>query len=330
MLNIQKNVKLSEYSTFKIGGEAKEFVEVKNEKEFLEVINYVKENNLKFFILGGGSNVLFDDRGFEGIIIKISAPSPRRAQQGGPALGWQDTSLEFWAGYSLSSLVNFARDNNLTGLEWAVGIPGTIGGAVRGNAGAFGGAMADVIAEVKAYDTSELKVVNYELKNCDFGYRDSIFKKNPELVIVSAKIKLEKGDKEKIKEKMKEILKKRSIKQPKDWIGSAGSFFKNPIVEDEKLRKKFSAQGGPASGWEKKMKSRISDKRISAGWLIEEAGLKGEKFGNISVSDTNANFLINSGSGTMEEVLMAASIIKQKIRDKFGIEIQEEAKIVYY
>ena len=253
-------------------------------------------------------------------IIKISAPSPRRAQQGGPALGWQDTSLEFWAGYSLSSLVNFARGNDLTGLEWAVGIPGTIGGAVRGNAGAFGGVMADVIAEVKAYDTSELKVVNYELRNCDFGYRDSIFKKNPGLVIVSAKIKLEKGDKEKIKEKMKEILKKRSIKQPKDWTGSAGSFFKNPIVEDEKLRKSFEKETG----------NKAIENRVSAGWLIKEAGLKGEKFGNISVSDTNANFLINSGSGTMEEVLMAASIIKQKIRDKFGIELQEEAKIVYY
>ena len=316
MLEIQKNIKLSDYSTFKIGGPAEFFVEVENEEELLEAINYAKENNLKFFVLGGGSNILFADEGFDGIIIKISA-------QGGPASGWQNTSLKIWAGYSLSSLVNFAKENGLSGMEWASGIPGTIGGAIRGNAGAFGGDMSNAILEVKVLDTEEVqssKLKVFSNKECGFDYRNSIFKQNDNLVIVSAKIKLEKGNKEEIESKMKEILTKRAEKQPKGWIGSSGSFFKNPIVENGELIEKFEKDTG----------NKSMDGKIPAGWLIDEVGLRGKKIGNVMVSEENANFIINNDNGTAEEIVMLASIIKQKVRNEFGVQLKEEVKIVYY
>jgi len=313
MINVEKNIKLSDHSTFKIGGPAKEFAVVENENELVETLNYAKENNLKFFILGGGSNVLFDDKGFDGIIIKISA-------QGGPASGWQNTSLEIWAGDSLSSLVGAAKDNSLSGMEWASGIPGTIGGAVQGNCGAFGGEMAEVIETVKVYDISQQKIVNYKSEDCNFSYRSSIFKQNSNLIIVSVKIKLEKCKKEKIEEKTKEILNKRLEKQPKGWIGSVGSFFKNPVIESEDLRKKY----------ENETKNKIVEKKIPAGWLIDEVGFKGKKVGNVAVSDKNANFILNLGGGKAEEIMMLASIIKSKVRNQFGVQLEEEIKYVAY
>lgn len=310
MINIQKNVKLSQYSTFKIGGPAEFFVEVKNEEEFLEAMQYAKENNLKFFILGGGSNVLFDDKGFDGLIIKILNTE----------YDIQDAHIECGAGLPLSQLVNIAKENNLSGLEWATGIPGTVGGAVRGNAEAFKKSLADSIKEVKVYDVSKLKIKNYKLDDCQFNYRDSIFKRDNNLVIVSAKIKLEKGNKNKVEKEMKEISDRRFEKQPKGWVGSAGSFFMNPEVKNQDLIKLFEKDTG----------SKSVNGRIPAGWLIEEAGFKGKKIGKVMVSDKNANFIVNTGGGTAEEIIMLSSIIKQKIRVKFGIQLKEEVKIVYY
>lgn len=308
MLNIQKNIKLSDYSTFKIGGSAKEFAVVENENELVETLNYAKENNLKFFILGGGSNVLFDDKGFSGIIIKIQNTTYEI----------QDTNIECGAGLLLSQMVNITKDNSLSGMEWANGIPGTVGGAVRGNCGAFGGEMAEAIEAVKVYDASEQKIVNYKLEDCNFSYRSSIFKQNSNLIIVSVKIKLKKMDKKEIEEQMKEILNKRLEKQPKGF--SSGSFFKNPVIENQNLKKRFKKETG----------SKIIDNKIPAGWLIDEAGFKGKKVGNVMVSDKNANFILNLGGGKAEEIIMLASIIKSKVRNQFGVQLEEEVKYVNY
>lgn len=334
MLNIQKNVKLSEYSTFKIGGEAREFVEVGNEKEILEALEYVEKNSLRYFILGGGSNVLFDDKGFGGIVIRLTGKGEgiEIINEGDISIAGKEfresTTIQIrcWGGESLSSLVNFAKDNNLSGMEWSVGIPGTVGGAISGNAGAFDGSMGDLVENLKIFKILNFplpfskKVTNYNRKKCSFNYRSSIFKSKDSLVILSAKLNLQKEKTEVIGLKMKEYAQKRAEKQPVGWYGSAGSFFKNSVVNNSEIFGKF----------EREKKMFWKNERIPAGWLIEEAGLKGEKFGNISVSDVNANFLINNGGGTMEEVLIVAGIIKQKVRAKFGVELQEEVKVVYY
>ncbi|MDO8529477.1 MAG: UDP-N-acetylmuramate dehydrogenase [bacterium] len=308
MINIQKNVKLSNYSTFRIGGEAKEFVAVENEEEIIGALDYAKKNNLKFFILGGGSNVVFSDDGFDGLVIKMHTSY----------FIIHDSCIECGAGLLLSKAVSIAKGGELTGLEWAAGIPGTVGGAVRGNAGAFGKSMADIVNEVKNYNISESRIMNYELRSCDFSYRDSIFKKSPNLIIISAKIRLEKGNKKEIENKIKDIAKNRGEKQPKGWYGCAGSFFKNPVVENEELKHRFEKDSG----------ARTTQNRIPAGWLIEEAGLKGKKIGNVMVSEKSGNFIINNGGGTAKEIVMLVSIIKQKIRNEFGIQLEEEVKYV--
>ena len=344
MLNIQKNIKLADYSTFRIGGPAKEFVIVKSENELLEAINYTKENNLKFFILGGGSNVLFDDEGFDGLIVKIRNTKHQIFTSSVDGL---DTEINCDAGLLLSETVNIARDNNLSGLEWAAGIPGTIGGAVFGNTGAFGSDMSYVVSEIKVLDIKEvlsqrlirlwrknsnflsrrpageiqsdsLKLKVFSGGNCKFGYRDSIFKKNPNLIIISAKIKLEKKNRQEIENKMKEILKKRLEKQPKGF--SSGSFFVNPIVFDKKLKEKFEAENG----------AKCRDNKVPAGWLIDRAGLRGKKVERAMVSEKHANFIINDGSATSKDIVMLADIIKQEVKNKFGVELKEEVKYVSY
>lgn len=305
---MQKNIKLSDYSTFKIGGEAKFFVEVENKDELLEAIGYAADNKLEYFILGSGSNVLFGDSGFEGLVIKIGDKSHEI----------DGNFIECGAGLLLSEAVAIAKDNGLSGLEWAAGIPGTIGGGIRGNCGAFGGSMGDVISEVRAYKIDESRIMNYGPNECEFFYRDSIFKRNQNLIIVSARINLKKGNIEEIEDKMKSMLEQRLEKMPKGWAGCAGSFFKNPEVKDEKLREKFERQTG----------RNCVDGRIPAGWLVYEAGLTGKKIGNVMVGEKHGNFILNMGGGTAEEILMLVSIIKSKVRNEFGVQLEEEVKYV--
>lgn len=301
MINIQQNISLAPYTTFKIGGPARFFAEVQNEEELLEALNFAQKNNLEIFVLGGGSNILVSDEGFNGLVIKIIASLE---------------SLKCWAGNNLSEVVKLAKEHSLTGLEWAAGIPGTIGGAIRGNAGAYNFDMSGVVEEIKVIEIQELKIKTFNNKDCKFSYRSSIFKENKNLIMVSAILKLQKGDKAEIENKIKEILKKRSEKIPQGQ--SAGSFFQNPIVDNPELIKRFEKDTGIA----------CKDNKIPAGWLIEEVGLKGKKIGGAMVNEEHGNFVINKGSAKAQDVIILASLIKQQVRDKFGVELKEEVQYV--
>ena len=260
-MKIQKNVLLKNYTTFKIGGRAKYFFVAKTKKDLIEVINWAKEKKLPFSILGGGSNLLVSDRGFSGLVIKFGQP--------------------------LSSYVS-------KGLEWAVGIPGTLQGAVYGNAGAFGKSMKDVVGNVEVFDVDELRIKNYELSKCKFGYRDSIFKRKKNLIILSAEIKTKKSNPKKIKE----YLEYRKTTQPLNFP-SAGSVFKNP----------------PG---------------FSAGKLIEDCGLKGKRVGNVKISEKHANFIVNLGNGRhpptarAKDVKKLIDLAKKRVKNKFGVKLEEE------
>ncbi|MFZ2226353.1 MAG: UDP-N-acetylmuramate dehydrogenase [Candidatus Moraniibacteriota bacterium] len=301
-LNIQKNIPLAPFTTFKIGGPASFFVEVKDETELLEALDYAKEKGLEIFMLGGGSNVLFSDNGFDGLVIRMQ----------------ESKEDKYWAGNSLAGLVNFFKENSFTGLEWAMGIPGTIGGAVRGNAGAYGGQMADNLESVRALEISadRSNIREYEKKDCEFGYRDSLFKKNKKIIVLSVKLRLERGRKEAIAEKMQETITKRNVVVPKGL--SAGSFFQNPTVENLELRRKFEKDTG----------AKVQDGKVPAGWLIEEVGFCEKKIGGIVVSGKHANFFINDGTGTAEDVITLSSMIKQKLRKEFDVQIKEEVMYV--
>lgn len=293
---IQKNISLAKYTTFRIGGLAKFFAEVISEKELLETLNFAKENNLKIFILGGGSNVLISDDGFSGLVIRLKA----------------DSENDYWAGNSLASLVGLFKEKSLTNLEWATGIPGTIGGAVRGNAGAYGGCIADSIEGVRVLNLESREIVDYSNEDCQFDYRASIFKKNPQLIILAVRMMLEGGVREEIENKMKEIILKRNKKIPKGF--SPGSFFKNPIVEDKELISQFEESTG----------QKCQEQKIPAGWLIDGVGLRGKRIGGVMISEEHANFIVNVGDGTAQDVIMLASIIKQKVREQFSVQLREE------
>jgi len=316
-LNIQKNIPLAPLTTFKIGGPAKFFCEVASEEELIEAVEYAKDNKLAIFVLGGGSNILVSDEGFDGLVIRIQDTIHKI----------QDTKLECGAGLFLSEAVKLAKENSLSGLEWAAGIPGTIGGAVRGNAGAYGFDMNSIVSNVKVLviDSEEngsgkeiqsSKFKTFTNKECNFDYRGSVFKENKNLIILSCVLELRKGDQAEIGGKMRDIVKKRMEKIPKD--PSPGSFFQNPTVQDGELIKKFERDTGCV----------CRNKKIPAGWLIDEAGLRGKKMGGVAVSEKHGNFVINLGAGKAQDVVMLASLIKMKIRDEFGVQLKEEIQYV--
>lgn len=307
MLNIQKNIPLAKYTTFRIGGPAKYYAEVKTLEELKEALEYAKKNNLEFFVMGGGSNLLVSDKGFNGLAIKIKLND----------IKIEGEKVEVGAGVFLAKVVRDSAENNLSGMEWASGIPGTLGGAVRGNAGAYGGETKDVLESVNVLDTEKMEIKICSNSECDFKYRHSLFKNSPKLIIISAVLKLYKGDKEKIQKKMQEIIMGRIKKLPQS-APSAGSFFINPVVNNEKLIKEFEEEKGVKS----------KEGKLPAGWLIEKAGLKGKKMGGAVVNEMQTNYILNTGQATAEDVIILSSFIKQKVRDKFGVELKEEVQLV--
>lgn len=311
-MDIKENIILASYTTLRVGGPAKFFCEAKNEKEILEALEFAEEKKLPVFVLGGGSNILVSDKGFDGLVIKILNTKYRIL----------DTKIDCGAGCLLSKIVSESVKAGLTGLEWAAGIPGTVGGAVWGNAGAFGYCIAEAVESVKVIDTGALStgslaVLGMTASGCQFSYRDSIFKENPNLIIFSVLLKLKKGDSVKSQQKVKEILAARKEKQP-FYFPSSGSFFKNPIVKNRKIVEEYKRDTGNKS--EKGV--------IPAGYIIEALGLKGKKIGGAQVSDKHANFIMNTGKAKAEDFIILAAIIKTRVRNKFGIQLKEEVQMV--
>ena len=251
---IKTNIPLKNYTTFKIGGKAKYFFEAKTKKDLIKAITSAKKLKLPFFILGGGSNLLVSDKGFNGLVIKFGQP--------------------------LALYVS-------KGLEWAAGIPGTIQGAVYGNAGAFGKSMKDVVERVEVFDVDTEKIKIFKNKDCQFGYRDSIFKKKKNLVILSVKIKSGKSNLKKIKE----YLNYRKEHHPQ--LPSAGSVFKN-VGE------------------------------TPAAILIHQAGLTGKKIGDAQISEKHSNFIVNLGKAKAKDVLKLIKLVKKKVKERFKINLEEE------
>ncbi len=277
---IKENEILTNHSTFKIGGPARYFVVAKSKEEILEAIEFAKQKNLPFFILGGGSNILFSDKGFDGIIIKIQNTKYKI----------QDENIIASAGMSFAKLISQSVENGLSGLEWGVGIPGTIGGCAAGNCGAYGHDISESVRKITTLDKE------YSKDECQFSYRKSKFKnsENKE-IILEIELKLEKGDKEKNQEKIKNILSNRRGKIPP--YPSIGCIFKNP-------------------------------KPLSAKNLIEQCGLSGKQIGGARISELHANFIVNVGRATSEDVLTLINLCKEKVREKFSIGLEEEIVVV--
>jgi UDP-N-acetylmuramate dehydrogenase len=283
-MKLKKNEPLSRHTTFRIGGPAKYFIEAKTAEELALALDFARENKLKTFFLGKGSNVLFSDKGFEGVVIK---PAFSRVVI-------KNETMIAEAGASLHKIVNLAMNHSLSGLEGVVGIPGSVGGAVAMNAGVGERALGDLVIRVWGLGTRGL-VKTFTKKRCQFGYRKSIFQKG-KWVILKVELGLKKGDKQVIRQTIKEMWKKRLEKQPYD-MPSAGSVFKNP-------------------------------KGDFAGRLIEAAGCKRMEVGDAQVSEKHANFIVNLGKAKAWQVKKLMDIVKIKVQKKFKIALQPEIKLV--
>ena len=352
-IKIQKNISLSKYTSFKIGGPAKYFCAAENNDEIKEALKFAEKNKLKVFVLGGGSNLLISDKGFDGIVIKIQDTRYKI----------QDTNIICGGGLPLAKLVSESVKNNLTGFEWAAGIPGTVGGAVVNNAGANGSSMSDVVDEVEILEipllpslTSPKKGgtigiphlaspkrggtnvpplkreglvlpllggvrggIKLANKQCQFSYRDSVFKKDKRFIILSVVLKLKKGNQDESEKTILKILKSRKEKQPLEYP-SAGSIFKNPVVDDSHLTKLIKEYP--------ELKTIAKNNTIPAGWLIENSELKSKKIGGAMISEKHCNFIINFNNAKAEDVIILISLIKQKMRMRFGIQLKEEIEYV--
>lgn len=306
IMQIQNNIELSNYTSFKIGGLARYFVEIKNELDLKEVFLWLKEKKEKYLILAGGSNVLINDGIFEGLVIRISNND----------LFVRGDRLECGAGASLAKSLSLAVRESLGGLEWAVGIPGSTGGAVRGNAGAFGGQIGDLVEIVEVFNLKKNKIEVLSNKDCLFSYRDSVFKeKKDEYIIWKVFLKLKKREQSEIQSLLSNYLERRVKTQPR--LPSAGSVFKNldaDMIKDVNIDLYERARE----------KNIIKDGLIAAGWVIDQLDLRGKKIGDVKISLEHANFIVNTGQAKAENVVMLISFIKQQVRDKFKIQLQEE------
>lgn len=284
---VEENAPMSKYTSFKAGGTAALLITPVSVSSLREIILFCKENEIPYFILGNGSNVLVRDEGFDGAVIHLGAALSKITLK-------DENTIVVEAGASLKSICMFALEHSLAGLEFAYGIPGTLGGAVYMNAGAYGGEMKDVLKSVSHIDRDgELGLS--EKENLDLSYRHSAYSDNG-FTVTSAEIELQKGNYDEIKAKMNELMSKRRSKQPIEYP-SAGSTFKRP-------------------------------EGYFAGSLIEECGLKGKCIGGAEVSTKHAGFIINKNKATATDILDLIKFVQDTVFEKHGVQLEPEVKII--
>ena len=285
-LKILRDEPMKSHTSFRIGGPARLFVEPSDEAQLVSVCRRLKELGTEPLVIGRGSNLLVRDEGFEGIVIHLGEDFARVRVTG--------SSIYAEAGASLASVASAAMQQGLTGMEFAHGIPGSLGGALFMNAGAYGGEMSQIVEHVRYLD-AEGNIREREVKDCAYGYRHSIFEDEPS-VILGAKILLSEGDREAIAARMKELSEKRIASQPLDKP-SAGSTFKRP-----------------ATGY--------------AAAMIDQSGLKGFSVGGAQVSEKHAGFVINAGDASCADVKELMAQVQKKVFENFGVMLEPEVRIV--
>lgn len=303
----KEKVLLSAYSNYRIGGPARYFFIAKNLGQLETAVKEARERSIPVFILGGGTNLLIPDSGFPGLVLK---PDLRE-------LAREKNSIRAGAGILISDLLKFALKERLSGLEWAGGLPGTLGGAIRGNAGAFGGEIKDCIVSVLSLDTATGKTIVRKGKECRFKYRSSVFKeKKGREIILSAVLALAPGDPVRIRAGMREKIAYRKAKHPLEYP-NIGSIFKNvPVTEIPRSRKKelvHNVKLDPIPV-------------IPTARLLSAAGLKGRARGGAMISLKHPNYIVNAGGAREKDVIALMELVKRTVKKKFGVELHEEVE----
>lgn len=287
-LIILKDELLSKHTTFKIGGPATMLAEPRDIRQLARLIFMARKNNVRYMVIGNGSDVLFSDKGFGGLVIKTYPNF-------GAIILEENGILRAEAGARLSQVACVAADNSLSGLEFAHGIPGTIGGAIFMNAGAYGGEMAGLVLRSCIIDSNgDLRMISQQ--EHEFGYRQSVFKENTDYTLLYTELQLASGSSAEIRAKMADFSARRRQSQPLD-MPSAGSAFKRP-------------QNGYAAQ------------------MIEECGLKGFKIGGAQVSEKHAGFIVNTGNATCEDVCAVMNHVEQEVFRAKGIKLEREIQVV--
>ncbi len=280
--NILFNEPMSRHTTFRVGGAAKCLIKINNKEQLKKLVPYLQITGQKYFILGNGSNLLVGDRGYSGIVVKLD--------DGNGSITVEGERMKVSAGTLLGKAAMEAKENSLTGMEFASGIPGTIGGAIVMNAGAYGGEMKQIVESVEVMNR-EGEILVLDNDTMEFGYRTSVIKSRP-FVILETVLALKKGDKEEIGAKMEDLAKQRREKQPLEYA-SAGSTFKRP-------------------------------EGYFAGKLIMDAGLRGFSIGGARVSEKHCGFVINSGNATAADIREVIEEVQQCVKAKFGVALERE------
>ncbi len=284
-ITVCENISCKQLTTFKVGGECTA-VFPQNIDAFIRTLEYLKQQEIKHIVLGNGSNVVFSDNGYDGIVVVTTDMK---------SVCVCDNAINAECGAPLHAVCTKALDNSLCGVQFAYGIPGTVGGAVFMNAGAYDGEIKDVVKSVKCYSYSDGKVITLSNEECGFAYRYSDFQNNG-LIVLSAEFVLKNGNREQIKAEMTDIISRRKDKQPLNYP-SAGSAFK-------RYPGKYTAK------------------------MIDEAGLKGYKCGGAQVSEKHAGFIVNVGGATCENIKELVDTIKREIKLKEGIDIECEIRFI--
>ena len=273
---------MSRHTTFRVGGEAECMAVVETKEELSQLISYLGRIEQDYFVLGNGSNLLVGDKGYRGIIVKLG---PRLS-----AVGVEKNHIAAGAGALLSKVAFAARDAGLSGLEFAAGIPGSIGGAIVMNAGAYGGEMKQVVQMVRVID-KEGEILTLDNDTMEFGYRTSIIRDRP-FIVLGVVLKLTPGNKEEISARMEELMKQRKSKQPLEYP-SAGSTFKRP-------------------------------EGYYAGKLIMDAGLRGYRIGGAQVSEKHCGFVINRGGASAADIREVIEEVQERVKDRFHVRLERE------
>lgn len=278
---------MKKHTTMKVGGNAKCLVAPTNINEIVAVLKFSKENNIDVFVIGNGSNVIVDDFGIDGIVLKISNKFSN--------IEVNDDKITALAGASMPLVSLTAKNNGLSGLEFACGIPGTIGGGARMNAGAYGSEMSNVIEKIKYID-EDLNLKEILAKDCKFSYRHSIFSENTKNIILEVTYHLEHADKKDIEEKMEEYKNLRISKQPLEYPNS-GSIFRRP-------------------------------EGYFVGKLVQDSGLKGKTIGGAQVSTKHTGFIVNIGNATCKDVKELIKFIQDTVFEKYNVKLETEVEFI--
>lgn len=303
-LQVSLNEPLSRHTRFAIGGPAAVFAETADERALLDAARVVRNSGQAYVVVGGGTNLIVSDAGFDGIVLRYSAAAMRT----------NGCVVIVDAGATLQDLVDFTVSHGLAGLETLAGIPGWAGAAVYGNAGAYGHSISEVVTEVRFFDGSGVCTLNRE--QCEFRYRDSVFKRHKNWLILAARLELQPGDRAELQKKAGEIVDTRNRKFP-PTMKCAGSIFKNFLLAElpEPVRGALPE------------KTAIEGK-VPAGYFLEQAGAKGMREGGIHVADYHANLIYNDGTGSARDLTLLIAELKRRVWERFGVELEEEVQYV--